>query len=123
MRKYINFRGSGGLIMVNDSKTTPEDEYNYLMIIHEPLAKEYGGGRSYTHRFIGLNNAYNICGVSDMWYLDHRGVEFCRSMILDKGNIVMGFGLEDAEAYIVKIDLNEVKKLIHPIELLETLTV
>jgi tetratricopeptide (TPR) repeat protein len=94
-----NFRGSAGPI--------PFDE-GYLTLVHEVA---YPGRRYYLHRFVYLDNQFNITKLSPPFYIKTRGIEYCSGMTVDHAgkNLVITLGVEDKEAYIALTPMDEVR--------------
>ena len=63
-----------------------------------------------------MNTNWQICQISEPWFFDHLGIEFCRSMTLslDRTSVILGTGLEDREAFFYQIKLETVLNSLHP---------
>ncbi len=94
------FRGSAGPVPFDDG---------YLVIVHEVA---YTDRRYYLHRFIFLNKKFEITKASPLFYIKTIGIEYCAGMSLDHEgkHIAVTLGVEDKEAYIALVDVDEVKK-------------
>jgi hypothetical protein len=92
------FRGSAAPIPFESGK---------LIIVHEVSWNE-DDSRVYVHRFVYINNKYEITKISYPWYFENHGIEFCRSMCESHttDSIIITCGLRDEEAccYIISKD-------------------
>jgi len=64
--------------------------------------------RIYTHRFVLLNDKFEITKLSDPWYFENHGIEFCRGMCVKKGELIITCGIKDEEAWCYVCDIKEV---------------
>ncbi len=108
-KKYINyesFRGSGGPVKIKYN-----DIDGYMSIIHEVIFTN--NKRLYMHRFVYYDHIFSIKYITPLFYFDHLGIEFCRSMSLshNENEIIVTVGIEDGEARIYCIDLDTIKNM------------
>jgi len=82
----------------------------YLCVIHEVIDAP-PEGRVYLHRFVRLDKRFNVTEVSPSWVFAHHGIEFATGMARDKGEIVLSYGVEDREAWVVRIDVKEIENM------------
>ena len=104
---FSHFRGSAAPV--------PFDE-GYLLVIHEVVPMpDYS--RNYLHRFVYLDKNFIIKKVSKPFTFSHNGIEFCISMTLDHAGkqLILPVGLEDHEARLYFVDLDEVRSLLDPL--------
>lgn len=77
-----------------------------LAIVHDVV---FPGGmeRIYSHRFVVFNNACTkILGMSDRFYFQRRGIEFCAGLATDGDQrLVASFSVQDSAAYFATFDL------------------
>lgn len=106
---FIRFRGTGGPL-----RFSFHEKDGYLFVPHEVI---YRGeeGRFYFHRFIWTNLQFQIEAVSSLWYIDHRGVEFCKSIAYSHtpGELLLGVGIEDRKALIYTVSEKLIIKMLH----------
>ncbi len=104
---FSRFRGSASPV--------PFDE-GYLMLIHE-VVQHPDYTRTYLHRFVYLNDDFHVEKVSKPFIFNHIGIEYCLSMTIDHENkhLVMPVGIEDREAFLAFVDLDEVRSLLFPL--------
>lgn len=99
------------------SGSAPPVEFDdgYLFLVHETLYDN--DQRKYLHRFVKLDNQYNITQISKPFIFMHQGIEYCCGMALDhtKKKLIMGIGIEDREAYLATIDLTQLRPLLEPL--------
>lgn len=111
---FNTFRGSGGPINFNY-----RGDDGKLVVIHE-VSFGYDNKRTYIHRFVWLDKAYNIKAISRSFYFLKIGIEFCSSLAIkvadDRKTIIAGFGKNDEEAYLCLIDYDDVTSCLIPTE-------
>nr|QBK90296.1 MAG: uncharacterized protein LCPAC102_02090 [Pithovirus LCPAC102] len=120
--QYINypglkyFRGSGGPI-----KFKVNNDIGFLSVIHEVIFRRDNGGRCYLHRFVYYDSYFNIQNISRLFYFDHLGVEFCRSITKShvSSEILIGVGIEDGNSRIYKINTNIIRSMLIPLDKLK----
>jgi len=99
------------------SGSAPPIEFDngYLLLVHETMYDN--SQRNYMHRFVYMDQGFNIKKVSKPFIFLHRGIEYCCGMTIDHSltNLIMGIGIEDREAYLCTIDLDTVRTLLEPL--------
>lgn len=87
----VNSRGSGGIIKFTEN--------TYLYVTHQVQWKN--NRRYYFHRFIEMDENFEIVRVSFLFYLLSKTVEYVAGLAFDESgkNLIMTFGFEDKEAY------------------------
>ena len=93
-----------------------EFEDGYLAMVHETHVY-----RSYTHRFVFMDKNFVITKLSLPFTFTHVGVEMCLAMTIDHSGkkLVIPFGIEDVEAKIAIVDLEQVKKMLIEVSSIE----
>ena len=99
-------RGSSQCVLVHS------DPARYLLIGHEAFSS--GGQRDYLHRFVELDAEFSVTRVSDLFHFVQSGIEFCAGMAIthqniQKGELLISFGVADKEAWIARVKLNDVE--------------
>lgn len=91
-----------------------EFDNGYLIVIHESVDD---GQRNYMHRFVFLDNNFEIQKVSKPFIFLHKGIEYCCGMTKDHAgkNLVLAIGIEDREAYLCTTGLDYVRSLLEPL--------
>lgn len=91
----------------------------YLACIHEVALSDAGNAESprvYEHRFVGFDQSLAICGVSMPFVFQQpRGIEFAAGMVEHDGQVVVTYGHSDAEAWMVRMDSEDVVELLRPL--------
>lgn len=107
---FSHVRGSAGPMEFDDG---------YLVVVHEIVSFE-DYSRAYLHRFLYLDKNFNILQASKPFTFLHNGVEYCCSMVIDHSGheLVMALGIEDREAYLCSIDLDDVKASLEPLHII-----
>ncbi len=97
-----SFRGSSGPVPFDNG---------YLVIVHEVV---FNQDRFYLHRFLYLDKDFKIEKMSLPFTFKHVGIEFCGGMAMDHtgSHVLMGVGIEDAEAFIVSVDVETIKSML-----------
>lgn len=78
----------------------------YLCVAHEAIDEPEG--RIYLHRFVKLDKKFNVTAVSPAWVFAGHGIEFCAGLAYFEGRLVLSYGIKDREAWIMKVDVDEV---------------
>lgn len=86
-----------------------EFEDGYLCVTHEVI--ETDEGRIYLHRFVHLDDEFNVTAVSPAWIFAHYGIEFCCGLVHDGDVLLLSYGIDDKEAWIARVDVKEVKNM------------
>lgn len=82
----------------------------FLFVVHEAVAA--GGGRSYSHRFVLLDETYRLSAYSPRFRFVHPGVEFCAGLAQHGQDLVLTFGVGDRAAGIAVVPSAEVLGLL-----------
>ena len=104
---FSSFRGSAAPIVWEDG---------YLLLVHE-VAFHSNYERAYLHRFVFLDSECNIQKLSDPFYFQHLGVEFCCGMQPNHlgDRLVLTLGSEDREALFCSVPIKTVQSLLKPL--------
>lgn len=98
-----NFSGSSQLIPFDGG---------WLGIIHTADQDPTNGKRHYYHRFVWYNHRYELIAASKPFVFFERGIEFCTGLALDRDELVISFGIRDAEAWLARVPLFEARHLL-----------
>lgn len=98
------FRGSTSPIPFDDG---------YLLMTHEVIRRDRF---HYVHRFVWLDTTFNIRKLSRPFYLLQPNIEFCSGLgyTCDHQAILISAGINDCQAYIFKVDLDVIRRLLRP---------
>ena len=90
----------------------------WLSIIHEVSRRRDGNGLCYLHRFVFYNPDLHVKYISQMFYFEQRGIEFCRSMsyTYDEKMIVIGVGIKDLYAKLFEVEIETIKSMLIPLD-------
>jgi hypothetical protein len=104
---FSRFRGSAGPVEFDDG---------YLMLVHEVVHNQ-DYYRVYLNRFVYLDKNFKVRMVSRPFTFNHQGVEICISMTIDHSgqHLVMPIGIEDREAWLLTVDLDEIRSMLEPL--------
>lgn len=78
----------------------------YLCVVHETIDEP--DGRIYLHRFVKLDKKFHVVAVSPAWVFAGHGIEFCAGLAWKGKQLVLSYGVKDREAWIMKVDVEEV---------------
>ena len=85
----------------------------FLTVVH--AGADYpDGSRVYLHRFVSLDEEFRIVGISPQFIFRERGVEFAAGMAIERGAVIVSFGLADTECWLVRLPLDCVLGLLSP---------
>ena len=65
--------------------------------------------RVYLHRFLAFNADFKIIALSDPFYFERVGIEFCAGLARDGDRLVASFGVNDASAHLAFFDVARVE--------------
>jgi len=81
----------------------------YLCVTHEVV--DAADGRIYLHRFVRIDAEWRVTGATPAWVFAHHGVEFCAGLARDGDDLVLTYGVEDREAWVLRVDAREVGEM------------
>ena len=84
----------------------------WLALIHEVRVRD--GQRQYRHRFICIDEAARLRGVSRQFFFHQHGVEFAAGLAWhpDGKRLLISYGVEDSEAWIATVDADDVRRVV-----------
>lgn len=68
--------------------------------------------RNYTHRFVLLDNEYNITHASDSFVFIENGIEFAAGIAQKESKIIVSFGKNDISAHLAVMDKSNIIRLL-----------
>ena len=87
----------------------------WLGLVHEVAADT--GGRIYEHRWIALEHGGALSGISEPFYfVEHRAIEFAAGLARQGDRLVATFGVRDAEAWVVEVNVDDVVKSLQHVD-------
>ncbi len=81
----------------------------YLCVVHD-VSWPGNNTRVYLHRFVLLSDAYKIISMTDPFYFQKRGIEFCAGLAYDGRKLVASFGVDDSSAHFGIFSLESVMR-------------
>ncbi|MCA9862314.1 MAG: hypothetical protein KC432_04810 [Thermomicrobiales bacterium] len=103
-------RGGGQVLPVADG---------WLAIGHEAVRFD-DGSRVYTHRWVWFDADWRLRRISPGFYLRERGIEFVAGLAQDGSDLLLTFGVQDREAWLGRLALTDVMRMLEPAESVET---
>ena len=95
----------GGSQVIPFSISNPEA--GWLCLTHEVVWNPH---RIYLHRFVYFDADFRVSRISDPFYFEKVGIEFCAGLARDGDKLVASFAVNDAEAWLCFFDPDRVKK-------------
>lgn len=106
--RFTTFRGGTQVLPLGDGTS--------ICLIHETYTKtikrfssvtftNQRKVRKYAHRFVRLNQKYEIIQMSEQFVLVKEGIEFASGIAPYKDGFVISFGRQDVASYLATIDL------------------
>lgn len=106
-------RGSSGLIRFDDG---------WLCVTHEVSYRDSDAStRVYLHRFVHLDETFRVRATTEAFYFRHIGIEFCAGLVagpakgLGADELLLSFGVNDGEAWLVVIGADAVRRQLQPV--------
>jgi len=69
-----------------------------------------GSGRMYLHRFVFVDDKLQLVSMTDLFYFEKLGIEFCAGLALVDGKLVASYAVNDGSARLGIFDLKRVRK-------------
>lgn len=72
--------------------------------------------RYYLHRFLQFDGNFSLTALTEPFYLEHPGIEFCAGLCRgwEEGKLLLSFGVKDCRAMIAVLSENEVRNALRP---------
>lgn len=100
------FRGGSQLVPFDDG---------YLCVVHEVAFLD--GRRAYEHRFVFLDAALRLAKVSPAFaFRETKAIEFAAGAAVMGDEVVVSFGVRDAEAWLVFVPCGAVRDFLRPVD-------
>jgi predicted GH43/DUF377 family glycosyl hydrolase len=80
----------------------------WLVIVHDVSFS--GSSRTYLHRFVMFDDKLTLVSMSDPFYFEKSGIEFCAGLAQLGGKLVASYAINDGSARFGIFDLNRVRK-------------
>jgi SAM-dependent methyltransferase/glycosyltransferase involved in cell wall biosynthesis len=103
----VHFRGGSQVIPFGDG---------WLAVVHEVSIA--GSARTYLHRFIKLDRAGTILGISQRHFLLRKGIEFVAGLAWHPNGeqLLVSFGVGDAESWLATISSSDIEASLHRLD-------
>lgn len=79
----------------------------WIFLVHDVT---FGSGRTYLHRFVLLNERLKLAAMSDLFYFEQLGIEFCAGLALVGDKLVASYAVNDGDARLGIFDLDNVQQ-------------
>ncbi len=100
---YVNdISGSSQLVPYHDG---------WIAVVHEATLGP-DSKRTYWHRFALFDHDGALYKLSRPFVFQDRQIEFCTGMVVNGDNLLITFGVRDAEAWIAEVPIEEVSNMI-----------
>ncbi len=100
----LDFKGGSQLV------STPA---GLLTVVH--VGADYPDeSRVYMHRFVLLDEEFRIIGLSRPFTFRQRGIEFAAGLAMQGADVIVSFGADDAECWLVRLALDSALSLLRP---------
>jgi hypothetical protein len=96
-----SFRGSGAPVPYKQG---------YLGVVHEVIFRQ--DGRHYHHRLVAYDAKMLPEKVSVPFYFKAKGIEFVAGLLITETEVVIGFGVEDKQAFLAHVPLKVIETLL-----------
>ena len=83
-------------------------EGGWLFVVHDVAFP--GSGRLYLHRFVFIDEKLQLVSMTDLFYFEKLGIEFCAGLALVDGKLVASYAVNDGSARLGIFDLARVRK-------------
>lgn len=96
-----SFRGSGAPVPYKQG---------YLGVVHEVIFRQ--DGRHYHHRLVAYDAKMLPDKFSVPFYFKAKGIEFVAGLLLTETEVVIGFGVDDKQAFLAHIPLKVIETML-----------
>ncbi len=85
----------------------------WLCVVHE-MQQRFDP--FYLHRFVEFDSAFSIAAITDPFYFERLGIEFCAGLCRDphSDSLLVSLGIEDRKAVIGRISEKNIRKSLAP---------
>jgi hypothetical protein len=80
----------------------------WIFCVHDVAFQ--GSGRMYLHRFVLIDNKLELVSMTDPFYFEKLGIEFCAGLALVDGKLVASYAVNDGTARLGIFDLARVRR-------------
>jgi tetratricopeptide (TPR) repeat protein len=83
-------------------------EEGWIFVVHDVAFP--GSGRFYLHRFVLLNEQLRLVSMTDLFYFEQLGIEFCAGLAMANDKLVASYAVNDGSAKLAIFEWETVKK-------------
>jgi len=80
----------------------------WIFVVHDVAFP--GSGRFYLHRFVLLNEQLRLVSMTDLFYFEQLGIEFCAGLAMANDKLVASYAVNDGSAKLAIFEWETVKK-------------
>lgn len=84
----------------------------WLCITHEVAWRPE---RVYLHRFVRFSDDFKVTHITDPFYFQRIGIEFCAGLTRDGDQLIASYGVNDASAHLAFFSLDAVNRSLRPL--------
>ena len=81
----------------------------WIFVVHD-VAFPGGAGRIYLHRFVFIDDQLKLVSMTEPFYFEKIGIEFCAGLALIDDKLVASYSVHDSSARLGVFDLARVRK-------------
>ena len=83
-------------------------ESGWIFCVHDVAFP--GSGRMYLHRFVFIDDQFQLVSMTDPFYFEKLGIEFCAGLALVDGKLVASYAVNDGSARLGIFDWERVRR-------------
>jgi hypothetical protein len=95
------------------SQVVQVDERTWLAVVHEAAVIPGRPNRFYQHRFVTFWPYGKVDRISPPFFFHDRQIEFCAGLAVFGKQLMVSYGIKDAEAWTATMDIEEVLRFIY----------
>ena len=84
----------------------------WLAVVHE-VYHPRDSERIYLHRFVLLSEELVLVAMTEPFYFEQRGVEFCAGLARVGSRLVASYGVGDARARLAVVEWEAIRRQLH----------
>ena len=82
----------------------------WIFVVHDVAFP--GSGRFYLHRFVFLDEQLRLVSMSDLFFFERLGIEFCAGLARVDGKLVASYAVNDGSAKLAIFEWEAVRKVL-----------
>jgi hypothetical protein len=84
-------------------------EGGWIFVVHD-VALPPGGGRLYLHRFVRLDDQLRLVSMTEPFYFERLGIEFCAGLAQVGDKLVASYAVNDGSARFCDLDWASIRR-------------